>query len=116
MPIAPLTLIDIGKLTEAVTTNYANFPVVAVNDHIVKVSVMTESYHWHYHPNSDETFLVIEGILLIELEKETITLQPGQLFTIPKNVIHRTRPKGKRSVNMTFEYGKIETVKCEVLK
>ena len=114
MTIAPLTLIDIGKLTEAVTANYTNFPVATVNDHVIKVSVMTESYYWHYHSNSDETFMVIEGILLIDMETETIAVSPGQLFTIPKNVVHRTRPQGERSVNVTVEHGQIETVKIEV--
>ena len=28
---------------------------------------MTEPFYWHYHPNSDETFLVIEGIVCIDL-------------------------------------------------
>lgn len=113
MTIAPLTQLDFGQLTQAVTTPYANFIVANVNDHVVKLSVMTENYYWHYHPNSDETFIVTEGILLIDLETETIELLPGQLFTIPKNVVHRTRPKGERSVNLTVEHGQIETVRIE---
>ena len=110
MDAAPLTIFDIGELSRAVTTQYANFLLATVNDHVVKVSVMSQPYYWHYHPNSDETFMVIEGVLLIDLEAETIELLPGQLMTIPKNIIHRTRPKGERSVNLTFESDQIETV------
>ncbi|WP_229249102.1 cupin domain-containing protein [Dyadobacter sandarakinus] len=84
-----------------------------MNDHVVRLSVMTESYHWHYHPNSDETFMTIEGTLLIDLETKTIELLPGQLFTIPKNVVHRTRPKGARSVNITMEHSQLKTVITE---
>lgn len=113
MSTTPLTLIDIGELTRAVTTEYANFNLAITNDHVIKVSVMTETYYWHYHPNSDETFLVMEGVLLIDLDTETVELQSGQLMTIPKNVVHRTRPKGERSVNLTVEHGQIETVKVE---
>lgn len=111
---APLTIIDIGELTRVVTTNYANFSSASVNDHVVKVSVMTESYYWHYHPNSDETFIMIEGVLFIDLQTGTIELFPGQLITIPKNTAHRTRPKGERSVNLTVEHGQIETIKIDV--
>ncbi|GAB3555128.1 cupin domain-containing protein [Spirosoma fluminis] len=114
MNIAPLTVIDIQKLTDAVKTNYANSSLALVNDHVVKVSVMTQSYYWHYHPNSDETFIMIEGVLLIDLESETIELLPGQLFTIPKNVVHRTRPKGERSVNLTVEHAQLETVQVAI--
>jgi len=28
---------------------------------VVRISTMTEPYHWHSHPNSDEMFLVVEG-------------------------------------------------------
>ena len=113
MNLAPLTQLDFVQLTQAVTTPYANFTLATVNDHVVKLSVMTENYYWHYHPNSDETFIVTEGVLLIDLETETIELLPGQLFSIPKNVIHRTRPKGERSVNLTVEHRQIETVRIE---
>jgi hypothetical protein len=32
-----------------------------VNDHVVRVSVLTESFFWHFHPNSDESFWAVEG-------------------------------------------------------
>ena len=71
---------------------------------------MTEPYHWHLHPNSDETFLVLEGRLAIEFEDQTVELHPGQLLTIPRGVRHRTRPVDARSVNLTFELAASETV------
>jgi uncharacterized cupin superfamily protein len=74
---------------------------------------MTQPYYWHYHPNSDETFLELEGVLIIELEDQTIELSPGQLFTVPTNVLHRTKPKGSRSVNLSFELAAMQTIKKE---
>lgn len=109
-----LTVLDIGDVTKVAKT-YTNLSLASVNDHVVKVSVMTEPYHWHYHPNSDETFIMIEGVLLIELETETIELQPGQLVTIPQHTIHKTRPKGERSVNLTVEHSQIETVRVDAV-
>ena len=58
---------------------------------------------------------MLEGILLIDLKTETIVLSPGQLFTVPKNIAHRTRPKGGRSVNITVEHSHIETVSVDVI-
>jgi mannose-6-phosphate isomerase-like protein (cupin superfamily) len=55
--------IDIRKLTDPVQSGYYNEEITAVNDHVIRVSVMTSGYPWHLHPNSDETFIVIEGIL-----------------------------------------------------
>jgi mannose-6-phosphate isomerase-like protein (cupin superfamily) len=107
----PLTVIDIDKITSDKNSGYNNFPLTIVNDHVIRVSVMTEPFYWHYHPNSDETFMAIEGGLIIELENETVALSPGQLFTIPANVKHYTRPLGKRSVNLTIELEHMETVR-----
>jgi mannose-6-phosphate isomerase-like protein (cupin superfamily) len=107
-----LTITDIKDLTDKINIP-TNLPLAFVNDHIVRVSVMTEPYFWHFHPNSDETFLVLEGSVLIDLEDKTIELFASQLFTIPKNVNHRTRPGGKRSVNLTFESKNLITTKIE---
>jgi mannose-6-phosphate isomerase-like protein (cupin superfamily) len=111
--IPALTVIDVGL--EIIGVNgYKNIPLSLFNDHVVRVGVMTEPFYWHYHPNSDETFMVIEGVLLIDLEDRTVELKPGQLFTVPRNVRHCTRPLGERSVNLTFEYAEMETVRIEV--
>ena len=107
-----LTIIDIANITDKINIP-TNLPLALVNDHVVRVSVMTEPYFWHFHPNSDETFLVLEGSVFIDLEDKTIELFPSQLFTIPKNVIHRTRPGGTRSVNLTFESQDLTTAKVK---
>ncbi|MCF0042126.1 cupin domain-containing protein [Dyadobacter fanqingshengii] len=104
-----LQRIDLQQVSEAAAGNYTNLPLSLVNDHVIRISIMTEPFYWHYHPNSDESFLCIEGVLVIALESETIELHPGQLFTIPKNVLHKTSPKGPRSVNLTFELEGMET-------
>jgi mannose-6-phosphate isomerase-like protein (cupin superfamily) len=89
--------------------SYDNHAVANVNDHVVRISTMTRPYHWHLHPNSDETFLVIEGGLVIEFEHGEIRLAPGQMTTVPRGLRHRTRPLGRRSVNLTFEAANTET-------
>jgi mannose-6-phosphate isomerase-like protein (cupin superfamily) len=95
-------VIDLGQ--EAATgARYENHSVASVNDHEVRISVMTEAYPWHCHPDSDECFLVVEGGLFIDFEDGTVELGPGQMVTVPKGVRHRTRPAGVRSVNLTFE-------------
>ena len=107
-----------GNLPEVITLKaessthlgYDNHPIAKINDHVVRIATMTEPYHWHFHPNSDETFLVLEGRLSIEFESGSLELDPGQMLTIPRGVRHRTRPVGARSVNLTFELAQSETV------
>lgn len=90
-------------LESATADNYDNHPIARVNDHEVRISTMTEAYHWHCHPDSDESFLALEGGLFIDFDDRTIELRPGQMITVNRGVRHRTRPAGTRSVNLTFE-------------
>ena len=98
-----LEKINIHNLTKTIREDWKNFVLAEVNDHVIRVSVLSRDFHWHSHPNSDETFLCLEGKLLIDLEDRTEFLKPGELFTIPKGIRHRTRAK-ERSVNLTFEH------------
>lgn len=105
-----MEIFDFRSLLQS-ADSYCNVVASQVNNHVVRISIMTEAYFWHYHPNSDETFLCMEGILLIDTPAQTLRLEPGQLFTVPANMHHRTRPEGDRSVNITFELKDMETIK-----
>ena len=87
----------------ALAKSYDNHPIAQVNDHEVRISTMTEAYHWHCHPDSDEVFLALEGGLVIDFDDRSVELLPGQLICVGRGVRHRTRPLGSRSVNLTFE-------------
>jgi len=87
----------------ATAESYDNHPIAKVNDHEVRISTMTEAYHWHCHPDSDESFLALEGSLFIDFDDRTVELLPGHLITVNRGVRHRTRTIGERSVNLTFE-------------
>lgn len=95
---------------------YENHTLANINDHVARISVMTQPYQWHWHPNSDETFLVIEGGLIIELEHGELRLTPGQMATVSRGVLHCTRPLGQRSVNLTFEAANTETLPSQSIQ
>lgn len=103
-PIDPLTL------SRLIDERYNNQSLAAVNDHEIRMSVMTEQFPWHHHPDSDETFYGIDGQLVVEFADGEVTLSPGQFVTVPAGVRHRTRPAGQRSVNLTFERAGAETL------
>lgn len=104
-----LTNIDIKKLIQITDNSYFNQVLTQVNDHVVRVSVMYEPFVWHKHPNSDETFLVLEGEVLLELDEQLVTLLPGQVYTVPCNTPHKTSPVGPRSINLTIEHIDLQT-------
>lgn len=46
-------------------------------------------FNWHHHDDTDDFFLVLKGILRIELRDRDVVLQPGELFVVPKGIEHR---------------------------
>jgi mannose-6-phosphate isomerase-like protein (cupin superfamily) len=104
---------DFFDLAAVTTQPYFNTVLNTVNDHVVRISVMTSPYPWHSHPNSDETFIGVEGVVIIETADGEVQLTPGSSVSIPRGVVHRTRPAGARSVNLTIERADMETVFAE---
>lgn len=110
MTETPATLVDPLALSRLVTDEYSNVSLGNVNDHEIRMSVMTEQFRWHHHPDSDETFYGVDGELVIEFGDREVIVRPGQLVTVPAGKLHRTRPAGARSVNLTFERKDAETI------
>jgi len=98
-----LTVVNLKQQADSVDQSYKNFVVVNINNHCVRLAVMQGEFRWHQHPRSDECFLVVEGDLEIDLaDGRTFRLKPGEVFTIPAGVVHRTRSHA-RAVNLCFE-------------
>lgn len=45
-----------------------------MNDYQFKLAKIKDNFTWHSHPDTDETFIVIEGTMGIEFENEIIEL------------------------------------------
>ena len=105
-----LERIDFDRMAEQVREPYLNTVINRVNDHVVRMGIMTEPYPWHMHPNSDETFIGVEGTVVIETREGVFELTRGCSITIPRDMPHRTWPKEGRSVNLTVERADMQTV------
>jgi mannose-6-phosphate isomerase-like protein (cupin superfamily) len=105
-----LTLVDLKNEASAIDQQYKNIVLSQVNNSCLRLSVIEGGYPWHYHPHSDELFLIVEGSLSIELaDGRLFKLGPWQSTTIPANTVHRTSAT-TRTVNLCFEQAAAETV------
>ena len=86
-----LSLIDIPSVVSQVEAEWFNQTLCQVNDSVIRLGVMQGEYHWHKHDGDDEFFFVLEGRFIIDLEDQSIELQPQQGYVVPKGVVHRTR-------------------------
>ena len=62
--------------------------IAEVDDAYIKVAKVHGSLAWHSHENEDELFLVLKGQLRIEMEHESVQLNEGEMFVVPKGVRH----------------------------
>jgi mannose-6-phosphate isomerase-like protein (cupin superfamily) len=105
----PLTIVDMKQAAASVSQAYRNFALLAVNQHSIRLAVMEGEYRWHYHPHSDECFVVLEGELEIDIAGgETFLIKPWQAFTVPAGITHRTRAR-IRTANLCFENSSAHT-------
>ena len=96
-------VVDIQAVQQAVVEHYKNQVLLNVNGDCLRLSVFEGEYRWHYHPDTDELFLVVAGELHIEFEGgEEAVLREWQSLVVPSGTVHRTRGIG-RTVNVTFE-------------
>ena len=62
--------------------------VGSANGNLFKVAKGIGTVNWHSHDDQDETFLLLEGNLTIQLRDRDVDLEPGDLFTVPRGAEH----------------------------
>ena len=62
--------------------------VARMNDLDFKLARIEGEFVWHSHPETDETFVVIEGHLTLRFREGEVHLGPGEMYVVPKGVEH----------------------------
>ncbi|MDX2618057.1 cupin domain-containing protein [[Kitasatospora] papulosa] len=59
----------------------------------------------HYHPYSEEFVYVVDGLLEVDLDGETLAMRRDQGLLVPPHVRHRFRNVGDVEARMVFHLG-----------
>ncbi|MCD9119602.1 cupin domain-containing protein [Cupriavidus sp. UGS-1] len=83
------TAIDlIGKIGQ-IDGHWQPRVVAEMNDYQFKVVKLKGDFIWHTHADTDETFIVLDGELRIDLRDGAIVLHAGQMAVVPKGIEHK---------------------------
>lgn len=63
--------------------------IAEMNNYQFKLVKIEGDFIWHNHAETDETFIVLEGSMFIELEDETVELNEGEMYVVPRGVNHK---------------------------
>lgn len=81
--------INIAKKFDTFNDIWSPKIIEDLNGQHVKLARLKGDFVRHQHMHEDELFFVIEGVLEIELDDKTITLNAGEMVVIPKGVYHK---------------------------
>ena len=63
--------------------------IAEMNDYHFKLVKIKGDFIWHNHQTTDETFIVIEGEMYIQLENNKVKLSKGEMYIVQKGVEHK---------------------------
>jgi mannose-6-phosphate isomerase-like protein (cupin superfamily) len=84
-----LTKVNLVEKLDSFSDHWAPRIVARYNENEVRLVRVQGEFIWHQHDDTDELFLVLDGTLEMELRDRTVTLEPGELFVVPKGTEHR---------------------------
>ena len=84
----------LGKLGH-IKEHWRPHVVAEMNNYQFKVVKIAGDFVWHTHQDTDEAFIVLEGVLRIDFRDRSMELQPGQMAVVPKGVEHKTFAAGE---------------------
>ncbi len=90
--------IDLSEKLATFSEHFSPRTVARFNNCDVMVVKLKGEFVWHKHDDTDDFFLVLKGVLDIQLRDRTVTLGPGQMYIVPKGVEHR--PVAKEEVHL----------------
>ncbi|MCJ7595542.1 MAG: cupin domain-containing protein [Desulfobacterales bacterium] len=75
-----------GKLPAG---DYAVGVIAKMNDYEFKIVKFKGDFVWHSHPDTDETFIIIDGSLVMNFHDRKVEVNAGEMIVIPKGVEHK---------------------------
>ncbi len=98
----PIKKVNLSEKLSLFADHWSPKIVGELNGQMVKLAKLKGEFVMHHHEQEDELFLVISGVLYIEMEDQTLELHPGEFVIIPKGTPHRPDAPEEVSV-MLFE-------------
>ncbi|MCR9057895.1 MAG: cupin domain-containing protein [Rhodobacteraceae bacterium] len=84
--------IDLSEKLALFSSHWDPHVVPDYNDNDVMVVKFKGEYPFHKHDTTDDFFYVLEGEMIMDIEGQPPrTVKAGDLFIVPKGVVHRPR-------------------------
>jgi len=81
--------INLNNKFGLVSDQWAPKIIAQMNNYHFKIAKIQGEFVWHSHPETDETFIVIQGKMQIHLREGSVNLKAGEMWIVPKGLEHK---------------------------
>jgi mannose-6-phosphate isomerase-like protein (cupin superfamily) len=101
--------LDIVEKLSLFAEHWSPKVVARLNDYEIKVVKLEGELVWHAHDDTDELFLVVDGVLTIRMRDGNVVVKAGQPFVVPKGVEHCPVAEGEVQALLSEPAGVVNT-------
>ncbi len=83
--------------------------IAEMNDYQFKLVKLQGEFIWHDHKETDEVFIVLNGVMEISFRDRSVIVHSGEMFVVPKGVEHITRAARECHVLVIEPHGVVNT-------
>ena len=102
-------LINLKEKLSLFSDHWSPKIIAEMNDYQFKLVKIQGEFVWHDHSDTDEVFIVIEGEMSIEFENETVELNAGEMYVVPKGTPHKPFAENECKVMLVEPRGVVNT-------
>jgi len=83
--------------------------IAEMNDYQFKLAKIKGDFIWHNHKDTDETFIVVEGSMILKFRDGEVNLSEGEMCVVPKGVDHKPVAKSECKILVIEPRGVVNT-------
>ena len=87
--------------------------IAQMNNYHFKIVKVQGEFVWHYHDDTDEVFIVLDGDMSIAFREGSVALKAGEMYVVPKGVEHKPFAEKECKVLLVEPAGTINTGSTE---
>lgn len=84
-----MSVINIAEKFSLFSDHWSPKRIGELNGQQVIIAKVKGEFVFHHHEDEDELFMVIKGQLTIELRDQSVVINPGEFYVVPKGVEHK---------------------------
>lgn len=101
--------INLKNKLSLITEQWQPKVIAEMNDYQFKVVKINGDFIWHTHSETDEAFIVLDGVLRIDFRDGNVQINAGEMYVIPRGVEHKTSAEAEAQIMIIEPRGILNT-------